>query len=979
MSLLHAAAGTIAPYLGLEATQIWPPSEESAPFIVSLWMVLITYLYTMFVREDRNAAFDKFIKQRRETKMTNIKNMVVMENARLAKIATKQNGSEGDDGADDLLCESEKPPTAEYVFGVVFERIEDEPAAKALSIPEEDPWYLRGVTLLKRRVQIEVEEAKTRTKKAQTMAYSMDVSKEDQIVMDYQDGEKLAKIIEFCREDALKHFGYLSPRGAHLRVPEGSIPDVFLDHFDQEYINGACELNMLEKPAFRDAERVLGEVRAQQRNALMFIFDIFWPVMPTYMLAIFFMLVARAFEAPLWAYSLPRYKNSVAQINPNALAGEFGYGPDMLKEAEGHAILFIVGFLFSRPIEMLASSYGDRAGKMFSQPLRRAVMGAIMKQDSEFFDFNSSSVLQERLNRDTDELVENLLWLPRQTLEFTFRVIQRIATLYFVAPAMLWACLSFNVPLFTIVILATSRPLNRFYSQRDRSSENSQAETLEILQNILTVRQFSMEEREKDKYSLGNLSRGVFEGRIRVLETLTHNLRFVIHIVGELFVIYTALCLCVEGKAEVSDAIVASTVGMWLQHDMKNLMENIPKLLKMTKPIYRVTALLACKPRIENDPSNPKCKLLRPKRFQGHIEFKQVTFSYPKERQKMVLNGLSFTAKPGQKIAFVGKAGCGKSTSMDLLQRFYNRTGGEIRIDGKLIEEYDTNTLRQHCGVVSQTNVLFARSIYENIVYGMEDPPGPESERFMEVCKMAEAWEFIAKFANKQYTMIGEKGARLSGGQKQRIAIARVIIRQPTFLFLDEATSALDAINEKAVQVALDDMLSQFKGVAIVVAHRLTTICNCDKIVVMGDDGTKVEEGTHEELLKVPKQVDAEGKPVAGPGLYHTLWDTQQVSGKTGANDNAGGGDDEGDLKSKLEAQEKELEDLRKELAWSKLKAQVQLMGQVKRPPSPLSTPPINQHPPLKISNSTKQSLLALAHRRSNANTTKAWKMIKPL
>merc|ERR1711959_551323 len=120
---------------------------------------------------------------------------------------------------------------------------------------------------------------------------------------------------------------------------------------------------------------------------------------------------------------------------------------------------------------------------------------------------------------------------------------------------------------------------------------------------------------------------------------------------------------------------------------------------------------------------------------------------------------------------------------------------------------------------------------------------------------------------------------KLSGGQKQRIAIARVIIRQPTFLFLDEATSALDAINEKAVQQALDKMLAKFNGVAIVVAHRLTTICNCDKIIVMGDDGTKVEEGTHEQLLRVPKRVDAEGTPIVGPGLYHTLWDTQQVEG----------------------------------------------------------------------------------------------------
>jgi len=236
-----------------------------------------------------------------------------------------------------------------------------------------------------------------------------------------------------------------------------------------------------------------------------------------------------------------------------------------------------------------------------------------------------------------------------------------------------------------------------------------------------------------------------------------------------------------------------------------------------------------------------------------------------------------------------------------------------------LIEMYDTNCLRKHCGVVSQTNVLFARSIYENIVYGMADPPGPDSDQFLNVCKMAEAWEFIVKFANKQYTMIGEKGVRLSGGQKQRIAIARVIIRQPTFLFLDEATSALDAINEKAVQIALDDMLEKFQGVAIVVAHRLTTICNCDKIVVMGDDGTKVEEGTHEELLRVPKQIDSEGKPIAGAGLYHTLWDTQQIGGgSTELNEDAS--PQVNFLHLKMQAQEDELKKIRRELEWLQLK-----------------------------------------------------------
>jgi len=907
MTFLENTAEYVAPFLYLHPTQMWPISLESAPFLIILWLCLIIALSRFFTTK-KDSAHEAVKKKRYDAKMKALKNLILMEERRLANEARKMNNksSTTEENANDV-CSDDQPPTAKYVYDIVFERVEEEPIDKAIGIPKDDMWFLRAVILLKQRIKLEVKEAKKYTTEAQCQLInaSMKVTKEQQLAADHQDGEKLSKLLEFVKEEFAKKF--VKQFGKTVQVPD-KIEGVSLSHFDEFYLQeGATELGMLDSKGLAAAEKVLADVRTAQRNALMFIFDILRPVLPTYGLALLFKLFARALESPLWAQCMPAYKASVARINPNATAGEFGFAPDILTSAQGHLILFIVGFLFSRPIEMMASILVDKAARDFSGPLRKAVMGSIMKQDTEYFDFNPSAVLQERLNRDTDELVENMLKVPQHTLEFVFRVIQRTVTLYFVAPAMLWACLSFNVPLFSIIIIATSKPLRRLYGQRARSNESATADTLEILQNIHTVRQFSMEKEEKNKYTLGNTTRNIFESRIRVIESFTRNMRFVVNIAGQIYVIYIALTLAVDGKASVSDAIVASTVGTWLQHDMKNLMEQVPKLLKIMKPVHRVSSLLACKPRIEQDPACPDAKLLRPNRFQGHIEFRDVTFSYPKERQKQVLNGLSFTAKPGQKVAFVGKAGCGKSTSMDLLQRFYNRTGGSIRVDGELIEKYDTNVLRKHCGVVAQTNVLFARSIYDNIVYGMEHPPGPESAEFLEVCRQAQAWEFIQKFPNKQYTRVGEDGVKLSGGQKQRIAIARVIIRQPTFLFLDEATSALDAINEKAVQQALDKMLAKFNGVAIVVAHRLTTICNCDNIVVMGDGGTKVEEGTHEELLKVPKQVDEDGKPVVGPGLYHTLWDTQQMG-------SAKSGEIEKELLDQVQEQQTEIEMLKREL-----------------------------------------------------------------
>ena len=247
------------------------------------------------------------------------------------------------------------------------------------------------------------------------------------------------------------------------------------------------------------------------------------------------------------------------------------------------------------------------------------------------------------------------------------------------------------------------------------------------------------------------------------------------------------------------------------------------------------------------------------------------------ETQKRVLDGISFTVEPGQKVALVGSAGCGKSTCLQLVQRFYDPHQGHIRLDGHPLKDYDLHYLRAHIGVVAQDNVLFTASIYDNITYGMGQSGLPEAtdEMVRAACDAANATEFINEFPNRFATMVGDSGGiKLSGGQKQRIAIARAIIRSPPILLLDEATSALDSVNEKVVQTALDKMLKLHNGVALVIAHRLTTIKNCDNIVVI-DKGKKVEEGTHEELLNIDVVKDPDDELGLLSGFYNTMWSTQ--------------------------------------------------------------------------------------------------------
>uniref|UniRef100_A0A8D0BE78 Uncharacterized protein n=1 Tax=Salvator merianae TaxID=96440 RepID=A0A8D0BE78_SALMN len=233
----------------------------------------------------------------------------------------------------------------------------------------------------------------------------------------------------------------------------------------------------------------------------------------------------------------------------------------------------------------------------------------------------------------------------------------------------------------------------------------------------------------------------------------------------------------------------------------------------------------------------------KPDKLQGEIEFRNIHFSYPSRLDSQVLRGLNLKIQPGKTIALVGASGCGKSTTIQLLQRFYDPAEGQITIDGHDIRTLNIKWMRENIGIVSQEPVLFATTIAGNIRYGREDITDAEIEQ---VAKEANAYDFISKLPDKFNTMVGERGAQLSGGQKQRIAIARALARNPKILLLDEATSALDNQSESIVQTALDK--ARTGRTTIVIAHRLSTIRTAD-IIAGFEKGILVEQGTHDELM----------------------------------------------------------------------------------------------------------------------------------
>jgi ATP-binding cassette subfamily B (MDR/TAP) protein 1 len=259
----------------------------------------------------------------------------------------------------------------------------------------------------------------------------------------------------------------------------------------------------------------------------------------------------------------------------------------------------------------------------------------------------------------------------------------------------------------------------------------------------------------------------------------------------------------------------------------------------------------------EIDPDNPVG--YKPEELKGEVDITKVDFAYPSRPDVIIFKGFSLSIQPGKSTALVGQSGSGKSTIIGLIERFYDPLRGMVKIDGRDIKTYNLRALRQHIGLVSQEPTLFAGTIKENIMYGTKTASEAEVEN---AARSANAHDFISNLGNGYDTRCGERGVQLSGGQKQRIAIARAILKNPAILLLDEATSALDSQSEKVVQEALERIM--VGRTSVVVAHRLSTVQNCDLITVL-DRGIVVEKGTHSSLMSMSPS-----------GTYYRLVSLQQ-------------------------------------------------------------------------------------------------------
>ncbi|MCU7492068.1 MAG: ABC transporter ATP-binding protein [Ignavibacteria bacterium] len=359
----------------------------------------------------------------------------------------------------------------------------------------------------------------------------------------------------------------------------------------------------------------------------------------------------------------------------------------------------------------------------------------------------------------------------------------------------------------------------------------------EVLSGIITVRSFAMEDAEKQRF-LGNVKdandivvRGIgYDSGVSIAQSVTIT-------VARIAAIGLGGFLVLKGQATLGTLVAFISYVGGLFGPVQGLTGIYRTIRTASVSLDQIFSILDTENFLDDKPDAVELK-----KCQGEIAFEDVRFNYGKSGNE-ILKGVDIKVKPGEMVAIVGPSGSGKTTLMALLMRFYDPTQGRITMDGVDLKDLKQNWLRKQIGVVLQDALLFNESIKNNIAYGRPNATQAEIEA---AAKAANAHDFIMKLENGYDTVAGERGSRLSGGERQRIAIARALLKDAPVLILDEATSALDAELEAHVQEALDRLV---KGrTTFVIAHRLSTVVNADRILVLRN-GRIVEEGCHRDLL----------------------------------------------------------------------------------------------------------------------------------
>ena len=481
-------------------------------------------------------------------------------------------------------------------------------------------------------------------------------------------------------------------------------------------------------------------------------------------------------------------------------------------------------------------NYGHVMGAKMEYDMRAEIFDHMQKLSFSFYDDAKVGQLMSRITSDLFDITELLHHGPENIILSVLKITGAFIILVNINGYLALAAFAILPFMFVFAYILNKKMRRAFKVNRQKIAEiNGQIE--DSLSGIRVVKSFANEEVENAKFKVGN--DGFLASKrnnYRYMGSFQAGQNFFTTLI-QVSVILTGTILIAYGNIDITDLITFLLYISVFTEPIRVLVDFTEQFQNGYTGFERFQEILAIEPDIQD--AEDAVELTDVK---GDIAFSDVSFRY-QENQESVLSHVSLTVPAGSYMALVGSSGAGKTTLCSLIPRFYEVTEGSITVDGIDVRNVKLRSLRSHIGVVQQDVYLFAGTIYENISYGK---PGASREEVIEAAKNANAHDFIMSFPDGYDTDIGQRGIKLSGGQKQRLSIARVFLKNPEILIFDEATSALDNESERVVQESLEKLAKN--RTTFVIAHRLTTIQNAERILVLTEDGI-AESGSHAQLL----------------------------------------------------------------------------------------------------------------------------------